>query len=139
MSTQASQTGSKRAPYLTRDQRLQILTLHGARKTHREIASQLGVTYNQARATIRSGRVSPQPRSGRPRVLSAAQVDEMEEFIRQEARQVSYLEISLHFSHWGVGEFAIRSALKQRRHERSLSEGQPLASRGPSDGAENIG
>ncbi|KAI0994157.1 hypothetical protein K3495_g14025 [Podosphaera aphanis] len=68
--TQITPPVGRRAAYLTRDQRLQILTLHGAELSNREIADQLEVTIFQVRNTVRSGRASPQPQKGHPQQLS---------------------------------------------------------------------
>ncbi|KAI0997852.1 hypothetical protein K3495_g10336 [Podosphaera aphanis] len=116
MNTQASPPSQKRAPYLSREQRSQILTLYRDGSSHREIATRMGVTYNQVERTVQSGRASPKKRTGRPSKLMSAQVDELEAFVRRTrlTRHMSYLELSLEFNRWGVGEFAIRSALKKR-------------------------
>ncbi|KAI0993242.1 hypothetical protein K3495_g14942 [Podosphaera aphanis] len=122
MNTQITPPVSRRAPYLTRDQRLQILTLHRAGLSNREIADQLEVTILQVRNTVRSGRACPQPRTERSQLLSSAQVDELEAFVcsSRETRQISLLELALHSRRWSAGEHAIRNALRKRGHERRI-------------------
>ncbi|KAI1001792.1 hypothetical protein K3495_g6410 [Podosphaera aphanis] len=111
----------RRASFLSRDQRIQILAPHRAGISNREIADQFRVT-TQVHGAVRSGRVSPQPRSGRPPSLSSAYVEKLEAFVCscRETRQMSFLELALHFRLWGVGEFVIRNALRKRGYERRL-------------------
>ncbi|KAI1001156.1 hypothetical protein K3495_g7043 [Podosphaera aphanis] len=99
MDNKISPTVRRRAPFLSRDQRIQILALQRAGISNREIADQIGVTITQDQGAVRFGRVSPQPRTGRPPSLSSAQVDEMETFVCscREIRQMSFLELALHF------------------------------------------
>ncbi|KAI0993125.1 hypothetical protein K3495_g15059 [Podosphaera aphanis] len=91
----------------------QILALYRTGFTYKQIATQLRVTYSQVKNTVQSGRASPILRTGRPPKLSLNQIDQLEEFIcsSSEARQCSYLELSVRFSSWAAGESAIRSAL----------------------------
>lgn len=121
--TQATFTRRQRAPNLTRDQRLQILTLSEFGHTKKEISERLNVTSDQVRATVRSGQASPGRSKGRPFLLTAAQVDELEAYIMSSplARQMSFLELAVNpFSHWNCGENAIRMALVRRGYRRCL-------------------
>ncbi|KAI1001377.1 hypothetical protein K3495_g6822 [Podosphaera aphanis] len=126
MNTQATLQGQTRASYLSRDQRLEILALYRTGFTYKQIATQLRVTYSQVKNTVQSGRASPKLRTGRNPKLSPNQIDQLEEFIcsSREARQCSYLELSVHFS-WAAGESAIRSALKGRGYSRCLPTRSP--------------
>ncbi|KAI0999478.1 hypothetical protein K3495_g8719 [Podosphaera aphanis] len=130
MNTQATLQGQTRASYLSRDQRFEILALYGTGFTYKQIATQLRVTYSQVKKTVQSGRASPKLRTGRIPKLSPNQIDQLEEFIcsSREARQCSYLELSVHFSSWAAGESAIRSALKGRGYSRCLPRRSPLLS-----------
>ncbi|KAI0994677.1 hypothetical protein K3495_g13504 [Podosphaera aphanis] len=127
MNTQATLQGQTRASYLSRDQRLEILALYRTGFTYKQIATQLRVTYSQVKNTVQSGRASPKLGTGRPPKLSPNQIDQLEEFIckSREARQCSYLELSVHFSSWAAGESAIRSALKGRGYSRCLPRRSP--------------
>ena len=80
--------------------------------------------------TIQSRRVSPRLSSGRPPILSPAQVDELEAFVCSlpETRQMSYLELSKNFPEWNVGEPAIGNALHRRRYSRHIARQKPLLS-----------
>ncbi|KAI1004296.1 hypothetical protein K3495_g3914 [Podosphaera aphanis] len=122
INTQITPPVSRRAPYLARDQRLQILTLHRAGLSNREIADQLEVTILQVRNMVRSGRAYPQPRTERSQLLSSAQVDELEAFVcsSRQTRQMSLLELALHSRRWSAGEHAIRNALRKRGDERRI-------------------
>ena len=146
MNTQATSQGQTRASYLSRDQRLEVCVefwywtrhlfeLIFPRYWHciwwdsrtKKIATQLRVTYSQVKNTVQSGRASPKLRTGRLPKLSPNQIDQLEEFIcsSREARQCSYLELSVHFSSWAAGESAIRSALKGRGYSRCLPRRSP--------------
>ncbi|KAI1006616.1 hypothetical protein K3495_g1605 [Podosphaera aphanis] len=127
MNIQITPPISRRAPYLTRDQRLQILTLYRTGLSNSEIADQLEVTILRVRSTVRSGRAFPQPRTGRPQQLNSAQVDELEAFVcsSRETRQMSLLELALHFRRSSAGEYAIWNALRKRGYERRLPRSTP--------------
>ncbi|KAI6248813.1 hypothetical protein HI914_02569 [Erysiphe necator] len=116
-----------RAPRLTRDQRLQVLTLSQFGHKQKDIAQRLGITIDQVKKVVSSGLVSPRKSSGRPFKLSSAQVDELEEFVRssREKRQMSYLELATNFPQWSVGEDAIRNALRRRGYERQIAQNKP--------------
>ncbi|KAI6248672.1 hypothetical protein HI914_02268 [Erysiphe necator] len=117
-----SSKACKRSSKLTRDQRLQILTLFRAGHSKKEISIILGVTIHQVKNTLRSGRVSPGKITGRKPTLGPEQVDELERFVQtsQETRQMSYLELAMNFPQWNVGQDAIRNALKRRGYCRRV-------------------
>ncbi|KAI0997725.1 hypothetical protein K3495_g10466 [Podosphaera aphanis] len=144
MNTQATLQGQTRASYLSRDQRLEILVLYRTGFTYKQIVTQLRVTYSQVKNTVQSGRASPKLWTGRPPKLSPNQIDQLEEFICsfREARQCSYLELSVHFSSWAAGENAIRSAVKGRGYSRCLPRRSAKVSaviRESHDGTESMG
>lgn len=134
MNRQTSPGVGRSAAYLTRDQRLQltqilvtsklvtetnsvqVFILHQNRFGCREIAGWHEMKYNKARTTVRSGRSSPQSRLERPRVLSSEYVDELKAFVCStwETCQIDFLEPSLCFSQYGVGELVIRNASRER-------------------------
>lgn len=69
---------------LSRDTRLQILTLHNIAKWNMlKIAKVLGVTYEQVRTAVKAGHPTPQKRIGRTRLISEEQIDEIELFVCQ--------------------------------------------------------
>ncbi|KAI0992963.1 hypothetical protein K3495_g15221 [Podosphaera aphanis] len=127
MNTQVTLQGQTRASYLSRDQRLEILALYRMGFAYKQITTQLRETYSQVKNTVQSGRATPRLRTGRNPKLSPNQIDQLEEFISssREARQCSYLELSIHFSSWAAGESAIRSALKGRGFSRCLPRRSP--------------
>ena len=89
---------------------------------------------NQVRNTIRTGRLSPGRSTGRPPVLTFEQEEELVTFVcsSQEARQMSYLELALHFESWNFGQDAIRMLSSEEvslatLHEESLRS--PMSTR----------
>lgn len=72
---------------LSRDTRIQILTLHNIAKWNmNKIAKALGITYNQVRTAVTAGHPTPQKRRGRSPILSQEQIDEIEAFVCQSRR-----------------------------------------------------
>ena len=65
----------------------------------------------------------PRKSTGRPAVLSSAQVDELEQFVCswRRTRRMTYLEVGSNFPEWNIGERTVRNALKQRGYARRLS------------------
>ena len=82
---------------------------------------------NQVKYTIQTGRTSPGKSTGRPHVLSIEQENELEVFVcrDKETRQMSYLELSLHFHMWNVGQDAILNALRPRGYLRYIAQSKP--------------
>jgi hypothetical protein len=58
----------------TRDQRLQVPTLHDTGFTYTQIRERLGLTFRQVQYAVRH-RVTPKKRSGRPSILTQEEVD----------------------------------------------------------------
>lgn len=82
---------------LTRDTRLQVLTLHNlANFPMKKVAQILGITYNQVRHVVDTGHPTPKKRTGRKLTLSSEQVDELEQFIcsSRRSRQMTYQELA---------------------------------------------
>ncbi|KAI0994480.1 hypothetical protein K3495_g13702 [Podosphaera aphanis] len=58
---------------LSREQRIRVLALYEARHSNREISDLLGISMNQVKYTIQTGRISPEKSTGRPPMLSTEQ------------------------------------------------------------------
>jgi hypothetical protein len=58
----------------TRDQRLQVQTLHDTGFTYTQIRERLGLTLRQVQYAVRH-RVTPKKRPGRPGILTQEEVD----------------------------------------------------------------
>ncbi|KAF2456718.1 hypothetical protein BDY21DRAFT_269409, partial [Lineolata rhizophorae] len=110
------QTPRRHRPNLTRDQRLQCLTLRSIGWTYEAIARHLNISQHQVQWACHTDHPTPRKRRGRPPVLSEAQVDQLEAFIRASRtnRLMSCLELAAGpFRHWNVSEYAIRNALQR--------------------------
>jgi transposase len=114
---------------LSRDQRLRIRTLHfDANWTYQQITDELKITLRQVQHACQAETASPKKRSGRPRLLSKEQVDELVDFVcaSKTNRQMSYLALSVQaFPEWGVSLYAIRSGLTSRGFKRCVAIGKP--------------
>lgn len=103
------------------------MTLHNDGRSRGYISQNLGITLHQVRYTIEKEVASPKKNKGRPRKLTSAQVDEIEEFVcsSRETRQMPYLEVALNFPQWGVGEKAVKNGLESRGFTRCLARNKP--------------
>jgi len=74
--------------FTTRDQRVQIHTLHTIGWTYRQIATQLQLSVDQVGYAVRHANIylTPQKRSGRPPILTTAQVEELITFVSASKR-----------------------------------------------------
>ena len=114
--------------HLSRDERLQVQTLHLARHSQAEISRLLNISRRQVAYAIASEHVTPQKRNGRPRKLTDAQINELEDYVRSSraARQMSYLALAQGpFEAWGVSQYAIRNALRSRGYKRRVARAKP--------------
>ncbi|KAI0996975.1 hypothetical protein K3495_g11208 [Podosphaera aphanis] len=106
---------------LTRDQRLQVKTLADEGYSRQKISERLSITVAQVRYALKIKDLTPKKRSGRPRVLSTAKVDEIEAFVclSSENRQIPYFELAHRvFQHFGVSEKVIAREMKERGYSR---------------------
>ena len=114
--------------HLSRDEKLQIYTLHKAGLCQEKIAKQLQVTKRQVQYTIRNHLTSPKKRSGRPSALNEEQVDELVLFVTSSSatRRMTYLDFShIAFPNWNVSERVIKGALNRRGYERRIARPKP--------------
>ncbi|KAI0998193.1 hypothetical protein K3495_g10000 [Podosphaera aphanis] len=125
--SQATTTPIRYSDRFSREQRIRVLALYEARHSNREISDLLGISMNQVKYTIQTGRISPGKSTGRPHKLSTEQENELEVFVcrDKETRQMSYLELSIHFHMWNVGQDAIRNALRRRGYLRYITRSKP--------------
>lgn len=113
---------------LTRDERLQAQTLRRAGHSIQFIMDFLKATRRQVDYALTSNNVTPQHRPGRPPILTDAQVDELEDFVRQSraGRQMSYKALAEGpFEHWQVSSDTIRNALRSRGYRRCVARAKP--------------
>lgn len=117
---QAGQDDPKQGRHqLTRDQRLQILTMHSAGWSTNRIADHFDFTPRQVRYTVKAPNNDPTPgkRTGRPSKLSSEQVDELIAWMRESKanRQTPIREVATgRFAHWGVGWETMKKAMRRR-------------------------
>lgn len=93
LSTTLPRAPRRKSKDLDRDLRLQILTLHEVGKfSMAKIAKSLSISYRQVRYAVQAGHPSPQKKTGRKSILSTAQIDEIESYVRQDrrSRQMTY-------------------------------------------------
>jgi len=103
-------------PDLTRNQRIQCLTLRSADWTYNAIAHYLGLTQRQVQTACSTDHPTPKKCKGRNATLSEAQVNELKVFIccLRTNRLMSYLHLATSpFTHWNISEYIIRNALRK--------------------------
>lgn len=127
MEPSTPQRRSKR-PDLSRDDRLRVQTLRSIGWTYEAIATELNYSQRQVQNACSSDHPTPVKRKGLNPVLSEAQIDELVEFVihSRTKRLMSYIHLANGpFSHWEVGEYAIRSALRKRGFKRWVARAKP--------------
>lgn len=113
---------------LSRDQRVQCHTLRSIGWTYADIAAHLQITSRQVQTACAQDHPTPKKRPGRNRILTESQINELETFIclSRTNRLMSYLQLSIGpFAHFGVGQFAIRRALRSRGYRRCVARAKP--------------
>lgn len=84
----------------------------------------------------------PKKPTGRPQVLTDAQIDEFENFIRlsREKRQVDHLELADGpLKYWGLSEQTIKRHLRQRGYGRRGAVQKPPSYRGKNKITKKVG
>ncbi|EED16986.1 hypothetical protein TSTA_020440 [Talaromyces stipitatus ATCC 10500] len=111
---------------LTRDERLQILTLRSVNMKYANIAKHLGVSICQVQLVCQAGHPTPSKRSGRPLVMKDEEIDNPIRFFTSSryARYLTYRELALHLD-LGYSEWAIRSALLSKGSQRYIARRKP--------------
>ena len=113
---------------LTRDQRLQVLTLRSAGWTYEKIANHLKITHRQVQTACQSEHPTPVKRKGRNPTLNPQQIEELITFVcsSRTNRLMSYIHLaSGPFAQWDVGEFVIRHALYKEGFRRWVARAKP--------------
>ena len=80
-------------PYfqLTRDERLQILTLRSLNMKYEDIAKHLGVSIRQAQLACQAGHPIPSKRSGRPLAMKDEEIDYLKVYHLIKVCKIPYL------------------------------------------------
>jgi transposase len=121
-------TRRSKRPDLTRDQRIRVQAYRDDNWSYPDIAAKLNISERQVRHVIDTARATPKKRTGRPPVLSDADVDELITYISQSRghRQLSFQSLADGpFAHWQRGPYAIRSALRKRGYRRYRARAKP--------------
>ena len=94
------------------------------------------ITLRQVSHAVCAEHPTPEKRSGRPSLLWPERVQVLIDYICSSrlARQLTYLQLSLHFIAWGVSEYAIRGALRKAGFRRYIARAKPhLSDKNKSD------
>jgi transposase len=110
---------------LSRDKRRNIRLLRDIGWSYQRIAAHENVTIRQVQ-TACSGPDTPKKRSGRPTTLTAAQIEELEEFVTASAsgRRASYAELASIMG-WGCSKDVIKRALISLGYHRRIALRKP--------------
>jgi len=121
----ATQSSGYKSSYLTRDQRRDCQLLHSIGWSYNQIKRHTGYTVRQIQRAC-SNRATPKKRSGRPPVLSQAQIEELIEFVCASAqnRQMSFQKLAEALD-FGVKKDAIRNTLLKEGFHRRLALRKP--------------
>jgi transposase len=118
-----------KASDLSRDERVQILTLRQIGWTYAQIVKHTGCTRHQIEYTCQSSHPTPRRRSGRPPLLTEAQVEELIEFVcaSKANRRMAYRQIPKALG-WSYTDYAIRYALRKAGFSRCIAWRKPKLS-----------
>ncbi|TVY56801.1 hypothetical protein LCER1_G002662 [Lachnellula cervina] len=113
-----------RASDLTRDQRRDCILLSNIGWTYKQISDKFGFTIRQIQTAC--AKATPKKRSGRPPLLTQAQVEELVFFVcaTAENRRMSFQKLA-EVMDWGVKKDAIRTALLREGFHRRLAMRKP--------------
>ena len=116
-----------KAPDLTRDQRRDCQLLHSIGWSYSQIREQTRFTIRQIQGACQVGaRSTPKKKSGRPPLLTQAQVEELVEFVCASStnRRMSFTKLA-EVLDFGVKKQAIRTALLREGFHRRLAMRKP--------------
>lgn len=116
-----------KAPTLSRDQRRDCQLLHNIGWSYSQIHRHTGYTIRQIQLACKpEGRATPRKSTGRPPILTQAQVEELVEFVcaSSENRRMSFQKLA-EVMDFGVKKQAIRSALLREGFHRRLAMRKP--------------
>ena len=117
-----------KAPDLKRDQRRDIRLFHSIDWSYKQIQDHLPFkpTFAQIRYACLSVKATPTKRSGRPPVLTQAQIEELVEFVCAsiQNRRMSFQKLA-EVLDFGIKKQAIRSALLREGFHRRLAMRKP--------------
>ena len=114
-----------KAPALTRDQRRDVQLLRSLGWQYKAIRYHTSFEIRQIEYALKQP-ATPKKSTGRPPLLSHAQVEELIEFVyaSKKNRRMSYKQLALALN-FGVKEFAIRTALQHEGFYRRLAIRKP--------------
>ncbi|CBF89682.1 uncharacterized protein ANIA_10066 [Aspergillus nidulans FGSC A4] len=117
---------SQSSRWLSRDDRIRILTLRDAGFTYQQISSQLGFTYRQVQYTCQNEQSTPRKPPGQRPKLSEEDMDNIITFISssQRTRRLSYKRV-IEELNLPCGETALARALKKRGYSRCKALRKP--------------
>jgi transposase len=116
----------RRASHSTRDQRLQIQTLHTAGLTYSQIQGQLGdVTLHQIAYAIQHP-ITPKKRSGRPSTLTPEEIEEIIAWVclSKSNRRLPWYQIPIVMG-LNVSYYCVRNALRRAGFSRRVARRKP--------------